>query len=180
VKALRIICAILILGLAIFVALKPGVVYAPSPRVILYFLVSFLPALVFGAEVSARFKLELPGFCFTTAGVFAACLGTLVVLDHLSKPQEKIAVFQVFDEAGEPVNLEAKNTVNIPITLSGLSITKFVDGNTVILIFPEQAGSAELRVKPVSTGPTYSGDVTYAGSRTLKLRLGQELKASVR
>ena len=179
-KTLRIISGILILGLAIFVALNPGVVYAPSPRVILYFLVSFLPALLFGAEVSARFKLKLPGFCFTTAGVFAACLGTLVVLDYLSKPQEKIAVFQVFDETGEPVNLDAKAAVDIPITRSGLTITKLVDGNTVVLIFPEQTGSAELRVKPVTTGPTYSGDVTYAGSRTLKLKLGQELKASGR
>jgi hypothetical protein len=121
-------------------------------------------------------ELKLPGFCFTTAGVFATCLGTLLVLTTLSKPEEKIAVFQVFDENGQAVALDWSGALEVPITDRGLTITKFVSGNTVILIFPEQVGEVELRVKRLSTGPTYSGVVTYAGSRTSKLILGDRLK----
>src|SRR4051812_11803846 len=100
----RIAAGVVILAMAVFVALSPAVVYAPAPRVVLFFLVAFIPALLFGAEVSAQLKLQLPGLCFTVAGVFAFCLGALFVMEHLAKPEEKIAVFQVVDQSGQPVN----------------------------------------------------------------------------
>jgi hypothetical protein len=172
----QMICGFLILALIIYVAVRPTVVYAPTPRVILLFAVSTLPALLFGSQVKAQFDIKLGWLVFTTSGIFAACLGVLTVLIHFSKPEEKITVFQVFDEHKQPVNLEAKDAVGVPVTPSGLSVTKFVDGNTIIMVFPEQAGQAELRVKPMSTGPAYVAEVSYAGSRTAKLFFGQQLK----
>ena len=176
----RIVALSLILAVGIFVALSPSVIYAPTPKIVLYFLISLLPAIMFGAEASSRFEFKLPGFCFTTAGAFAACLGILVVLAHLSKPEEKIAVYHVFDESGQSVALDWNGALEVPVTSQGLTVTKFVDGNTVILIFPEQVGEAELRVKQYSSGPTYSGSVGYAGSRTVKLLLGDQLKVAGR
>jgi len=38
-------------------------VYAPVPKVILFILISFLPAILFGAEATSQFKLSLPGLC---------------------------------------------------------------------------------------------------------------------
>ncbi len=173
----RIIVLALIMIVGAIVALSPNLIYAPTPRVVLYFLVSLLPAILFGAEATSKFKFELPGFCFTTAGVFAACLGILLVLTSLSKPEEKIAVFQIFDENGQAVALDWDGAVEVPITDRGLTVSKFVLGNTAILIFPEQVGEVELHIKRLSTGPTYSGTVSYAGSRTSKLFLGKQLRS---
>jgi hypothetical protein len=173
---LKIIVIALILLLGIYVALSPELVYAPTPRIVLYFLICFLPSLLLGAEATSRFKLKLPGFAFTTAGACAVCFGALLLMTNLSKPEEKIAVFQIYDEKNEPVPLDWSGALEIPVTAKGLSVTKFVDGNSLILVFPEQVGQVELRVKKSISSQTYSGEVTYAGSRTSKLILGQQLK----
>ncbi|RFM32171.1 hypothetical protein [Chitinophaga silvisoli] len=177
-NTIRIIAIIAILMLGIYVALSPGLVYAPAPRIILYFLICFLPSLLLGVEASSRFQLKLPGFVFTTAGGCAICFGALVLLNHLSKAEEKIAVFQVFDEHNEPVFLDWKDALKIPPTPNGLTITKFIDGNNFIAVFPEQVGKAEVQIKKSPTGPLYVGDITYSGSRTSKLVLGKDLKAN--
>ena len=67
---------ILILLVGLYVALSPSLVYAPVPKVILFCLVSFLPAILFGAEASSQFKLGLPGFVFATTGAAAANAST--------------------------------------------------------------------------------------------------------
>jgi hypothetical protein len=175
-KVLQIVSGAAILILGLVVALTPNLVYAPAPRVILFFLVAIFPAILFGSLVTANLEVKGPWFVFTTTGVFAVCLAGLLTLDHLAKPQEKIAVYQVFDSNDEPLNLEAKSAVEVPVTESGLTVTKFVDGNTIVLIFPEQTGKAEIRVKPISTAAAYTGEVTYAGSRRSKLFIGRDLK----
>ncbi len=172
-----VVSAILILGF--FVALSPGVVYAPTPKIILYFLVSFLPGLLFGAEVTSKFDLKLPGFCFTTAGACAVCFGALVLLTTLSKPEAQIAVYHVFDQKGQKVRVDLKDTLEIPLTARGIEIARFVQDNTVILLFPEQVGEAELIVRPTKDGPTYRGKVGYAGTRISNLFLGKQLQQDV-
>lgn len=173
--AVKVVSVFLILGLGLFVALSPTIVYAPTPKIVLFFLISFLPSLLFGAAASSRFKLELPGFVFTTAGACAVCLGTLLLLNHLSKPEEKIAVYQVYDENKEPVSLDWQGAFEVMVTAQGLSVTKFIEGHTAVLIFPEQVGSVEVRIKKAPIGPTYVGTVGYAGNRTSNLVLGQQL-----
>lgn len=174
--AVKIVCFFLILALGLFVALSPGVIYAATPKIVLLFLISFLPSLLFGAEASSRFDLRLPGFTLTTFGACAVCLGGLLLLNHLSKPEEKIAVYQVYDENNDPVALDWQGAIEVPVTAQGLTVTKFIDGNNAVLIFPEQVGSVEVRVKTAPIGPTYSGTVGYAGNRTSKLLLGQQLR----
>lgn len=173
---LKIVVILLILFLGLFVALSPGLVYAPTPRVILYFLVSFLPGLLFGAEVASKFDLKMPGFCFTTAGACAICFGALVLLTNLSKPEQKIAVYQIYDQKREPLQLDWSGALTVPVTAEGFTVTKFVEGNSVILVFPEQIGEVDLVVKETSGGPSYVGKVGYTGTRTSKLYLGDQLK----
>jgi hypothetical protein len=68
---------IAILGVAVFVALSPRVVYAPQPRVVLYFLISVLVSILLGSEAAARLQLELPGFVFVSSGAAAVCFAML-------------------------------------------------------------------------------------------------------
>lgn len=173
IKATAIIA---LLGLGFYVALNPNLVYAPTPRIILYFLISILPALLFGATAATKFQLKLPGFMFTTAGAFAACLGTLFVLSKLSEPKEKIAIYKIVDDKNNPVLIDWNGAINIDPTFGGISVTKFVQGNTVVVIFPEQVGEVEMAIKKSPMGQIYTGTIGYAGSRTSKLIVGKDLK----
>jgi len=175
-EILRIVMVIAILGVALVVALSPRVVYAPQPRVVLYFLLSVLVSILLGAEAAARLQLELPGFVFVSSGATAVCFAMLWVLNRLSKPEEKVAVFHIDDETGEPVNLEWEGAVKVQLTVLGLEVTKLVSGNTLVLIFPEQVAEAEIRVRKTSGGKPYVGTVSYAGSMRTTLRLGDQLK----
>src|SRR5437879_1660646 len=105
---IRIGAIIIILFLGLYVALSPSVVYAPTPRVVLFLLIALLPAILFGAEATSALRLEWPGFLLSTTGAAAVCLGLLWVLNHLAKPEEQIAVYYVVDEKNRPVPLEWK------------------------------------------------------------------------
>jgi uncharacterized membrane protein len=165
------------LALALFVALSPSLVYAPAPRIVLYLLVALIPAILFAAELTAHFQLQLGWFVASAGGAAAFVLITLVVLVHLTKPEQQIAVFEIVDANGQAVGgLDVPGAVQVPRTPNGLTVTPLVDGNSVVLIFPEQAPEVELRVQPAHRGPVYGSKVSYAGSRTTRLRLGHELK----
>jgi hypothetical protein len=164
-----------ILVLAVYVTLWPNVVYAPTPRIVLYFLMSVFLAIVLGTEAAANFRFTLPGFAITCAGAAGAVFGLLFLLTYLSKPEEKIAVFHVYDENGGEVNLQFRDALKVLTTQSGETVTHFEDGNTLVFIFPEQVAEVELQVRSTSTGPVYSGTVGY-GRRKPKLQLGDDLK----
>lgn len=175
-EILRILMMIAILGVGLFVALSPRVVYAPQPRVVLHFLLSVFVSILLGAEAVAKLELQLPGFLFVSSGATAICFAMLWVLNHLSKPEEKVAVFYIDDEKGEPVNLEWDGALEVRLTAQGLQPTKFVSSNALVLIFPEQVGEAEIRVRQTGDGRPYVGTVSYAGTRKTTLRLGDQLK----
>lgn len=173
----RVTALLAILAVGGYVALSPSVFYAPTPRVVLYLLASILPAILFGSEIAATFQWKVGSLIITAAGVFASILILLFFLTWLSKPQQQIAVFHIVDENNQPVaNLDREGAIEIPLTSEGLSVTKFVDNNTVVLIFPEQVGECMLRVRPSSRGPTFSGLVRYSGNRETQLVLGKNLK----
>jgi hypothetical protein len=171
---LKIGAAIAILVLGVFVALSPGLVYAPTPRIILYFLVASLPSLLFGAEATSRFEMKLPGFVFTTAGACAVCFGGLLLLNHLSKPAENIAVFHVVGETGDDINLDRAGVLKVRTTSSGNTVTNFVDKDTLVLIFPEQVGTVDIEVTDVSRSATYAIPVSYTGNRSSTIRMDRK------
>jgi len=180
-EVVKIVMVFAILGVAVFVVLSPRVVYAPQPRVVLFFLMSIFVAILLGSEVTAQLKLELPGFCLVSSGAAAVCFGMLWLLNHLSKPEVRIAVFSVYDEEGKKVDVQWKGALEVEVTNPGITVTKAIAGfNTVVLIFPEQVEQAEIQVRKTAKGGQYAGKVSYAGGMSGKLRLGQELKAPAR
>jgi hypothetical protein len=174
----RLVSLAAILALAVYVVFSPSTVYAPVPKIALYTLLSLLPAILLGAEAASRFEFKLPGFIFVTGGSAGLFLFVLLFLTSHTKPEQQIAVFRIFDENNQPVgNLDRTGAVEVPLTDNGLSITKLVDGNAIVLIFPEQVGECELRIKPMSLGKVYVGRVSYSGTRESRLSLGKQLKS---
>jgi hypothetical protein len=176
--AIRVVTILVGLAIAAFVALSPNVAYAPTPRIILYLLTSLIPAILFAGEVSTRLQLRLPGLVFTATGTAAFTLTTLIILTHYSKPEAQIAVFHVVDENDDRVPLDWQGAVETPVSGTGIGVTRFVDGNALVLIFPEQLPEVELRVKRTSGGRPCVGTVGYAGTRQYKLVLGRDLRCS--
>jgi hypothetical protein len=172
---IRALMALAIFGLGFYVALKPSVVYtSATPEVVLYFLISLLPAILFGTEATTRFNLRLPGFCFVTGGALAACLGTLFVLSYLSKqsdlskPHEKIGLYHIKDHEGTDVSLDDDSIDS--------RVKHYVDGNVLILVFPDRLGEVDMAVKQSHNGPSYRGKVRYASESDLLLDGGLQLK----
>ncbi len=162
------------LGAALYVAINPSLVYAPAPRAVLFTLVAMIPALLIGSKAAAHLNLKWKGFTFFTAGASAVCLALIFALDHISSPEEKIAVFKVVNENMKGVTLEPEGALEIwPITGS-LNITAFREGDTLVAIFPEQVGDCAIRVR--YGDDFYHGVISYTGSRKTLLQLGQDLK----
>lgn len=162
------------LGAALHVALNPALVFAPAPRLVLFTLVSLVPALLLGSRAASALRLQLRGFVFTTAGAGAVCFMMIVALDHLASPEEKIAVFRVFDADLESVTLEPDGALQVWPTSGALEITSIREGNTLVAIFPEQVAECRIRVRYADD--YYQGVITYTGSRQTTLIIGQELR----
>ena len=173
---LRIGISVLVVMIGIFVALSPSVCYAPVPKVVLYTLISLLPAILFGVEATAKFQLDFKAFSFTTVGAAAITFGMLFSLTYLSKPEQQIAVFHIYDEQGQPVlGLNRQDAIKVLLTEHAYQVTTLIDENTLVLIFPEQVDRCELQLQPISSGTVYSGTLQYSGNRESKLYLGKQL-----
>lgn len=162
------------LGAALYVALNPSLVYAPAPRAVLFTLVSLIPALLVGSQAAAHLRLEWRGFAFTTAGASALCLALIFILDRISAPEEKIAVYKVVDEQFRGVTLEPDGALEIFPLSGALEITHFHEANTLVAIFPEQVGDCLVRVR--YAGEFYQGTIAYTGSRKAILQIGEHLQ----
>lgn len=167
-----------ILALGGYIALTPGISYAPTPRVILFFIISTIPALLFGSEIKSHFKVTLPGFIFSVAGAGAIFFGALFILDHLAKPEEQIAVFSIYDEDGEELIIDAPGILEVKDTQSGLVVNDFVKRNTLVLIFPEQVTEVEVAIRKIAGSKAYRGVLRYSGNRQMNLTLGKDLKVT--
>jgi hypothetical protein len=166
---------LVVFGLGIYVALVPGITFAPTPRVVLFFIISTIPALLFGSEIQSRFQVSLPGFIFSVAGAGAIFFGALFLLDHLAKPEVRIAVFSFYDEDGEELYIDAPGILEVKDTHLGLSVNNFSKKNTLILIFPEQVPEVEVAVRKIFGGKVYRRNLSYSGNRKMNLTLGKEL-----
>jgi hypothetical protein len=174
-KYLKPLILVVILGLGIYIAVSPNIVYAPAPRIVLFFILSIVPAILFGSEIASRFEVSLPGFAFTVVGAGAVFFGSLFLLDRFSKPEEKIAVFSFYDENGNPLAIDAPGMIRISLGETGLSVTDVYKGNNLIVIFPEQVSEVHVDVYPVADEKPYHGVLTYAGTRKSRLSLGTDL-----
>lgn len=178
-RVTRIAVALGTLLLAIFVALSPRTEYALVPKVVLFLLVALLPALLFAAEATAQFNLNLGWFVASASGAAALALITLVLLTHLAKPEQQIAVFEIVDERDQPIaGLDRNDAVSIPLPSNATPAEHFIRDNSVLVVFPEQTPTVDLLIRPIAHGTVYRGSISYAGYRRTRLVLGRDLVAS--
>jgi hypothetical protein len=81
----------------------------------------------------------------------------------------------VLDQYGEPVALDPRK-VEGPLTDEGQNITRYIDGNTIVAIFPQEVGNVQIGVRELLRGAWYRGRIAFSGNRTYTLRLGKDLK----
>jgi hypothetical protein len=165
---------IAILALGIFVVLRPAAVYTPVSGNILYVLVGIMVALLLGRQGQATFKWKAQSFYVFVAGSAALVFIALLLLSWLSRPGLMVSVFHVYTEEGEEVPLEGTGMFSVELPGSGISVGSVVQGNTVVLLFPEQQPEVDVKVR--HGGATYFGAVSYAGERQSKLVLGEHLR----
>ena len=78
------------------------------------------------------------------------------------------------------LGLDRSGAVELQLSNQALVVTRFIDGNNIVLIFPEQVGEVDMLVKPLLAGPTYFGKVSYAGNRQSELMLGRDLRTNAK
>lgn len=171
------VLAILVaLGVGVAVVFVPGLVYTPPQKVVVFFLLALCPALLLADRASARFEMKLPGMVFTATGAAAILFGSLFALDHLAKPQQQIAVFEVLDDLRNPYPLDSSEFRLHPDHSTGLVPTRFIDGSTLVLMFPQQLPAVTVSLTDPLSRKTYRGTITYAGNLTSDLIVGKDLK----
>lgn len=177
-NSVRIIVAVAVLCLGLYVAIAPAIGYSPQQRAALYLLMALLPAILFASEATAKFEMKLPGFAATAAGSAAFLLIVLMLLTWEFKPDLQIAVFHLYDQYDhELAGLERDGAVKL-VSESPAEVTKYISGNTLVVIFPEQIPTCELRVQPVlNMDKVYTRMISYTGARHTKLLLEKDLRA---
>jgi hypothetical protein len=162
--------------LAVVVALTPGVVYAPVPRVVLLILVAILPAVLISSEASTKFKINTWLFVLSASGLTAVFFGVLFAAYHFMKPDVQIAVYYVFDNQRNhnPVDVSwGDKAVVVQVTQSGLRPSVYRDGNALVMIFPEQVEEADVYIRRSPSARPVRYTLRYAGTRKSELFLGK-------
>jgi len=145
------------------------IAYSPTQRLSLFILCAMLVSFLFGKNAQAKLKLKLPGVIFTTLGSGATALATLLVLTHLSTSDVSVGVFEVMNEVGQYVDLDTCH-ISAPFDEGTRKATTFVDGQSLIVVFP--AGTEKIRLSVCR----YTGILRYSRERVQVLRFGKELK----
>lgn len=167
---LRIITALAILGLGVYVAASPELVYAPKPGAVLFLLVAILPAILLAAEVTAEFKLKLPGFVATGGGSFAVMIIVLFLLAYFTKPTDHVRVFRFTHVNGSAVQgLDGNGVVNLYDMSGGRGVERYIDKNSIVVFFSDDTASCRIEVDLF--GELYKGVLTYYGIRKSELVL---------
>ncbi len=163
---LRIITTLVILGLGVYVALSPGLVYAPTPRAVLFLFVAILPAILLADVATAHFEWKLLGFVATGGGSFAVMIIVLVALTYFTTSTDQVAVFQLYRESGREVKGLYRDGVVTLHTPEGQPIDPYVHENSIAVIFPDGTTSCTVEVR--LSDDLYTGELTYYGMRKPK------------
>jgi hypothetical protein len=173
---LRIAAAVSILALGLWVALKPDIAYAPTSRVVLFFLLTFLPAILFAGELNANFHLNLGQFVASGTGAFAAMMIVLFTLDWLAKEDRQLGVFSIERENGTSLPVDGAGVLATEKDGLGRQPSVFAEGNQVLILFDKDAPHATL-VYHAPDGTELRAPVQYSGSHVIpRLRIGREFR----
>jgi hypothetical protein len=174
-QIVRVGTAIVALIVVLFLCFNSSVYFTPFARITIFLVVASLPAIMFGTETAAHFKVEFKWIVFSAFGLGAFYLGVVFVAYLISKPELQVVAFQVVNEKDEPVVIDAPGVLSISKDSSGLSVSWFAKYNEIIMIFPEQVTKVTMRIND-RPEKSYTCEVAYAGIRKSVLKYGAELK----
>lgn len=167
------IFAILTIVLAIFWPQN----FAASPRPLMFFLVSLLPAMLFGS-VAARFKLSFTyhgwSIVFNTVGPVAIAFGFVFALDFLMKQPdtEPVIIAEVIDEDCDLVDVTGIQAYSLEPRQNILYHAATPDRIIAVLKEPDDL---TVEVTPLPRAPSYRGTIPVTDSVFRRWRLGIEL-----
>lgn len=138
-------------------------VLAPTPRIIVLAAVSLMFAGALGSQGYARLEVKTKlGVAFVATGSVAVAFFALFVFVYFSRPDHEVAIYHVVEESGDDVGwLENDGAVDIKATKQGIAPIGYVDGNTILLVFPEQVEAAELVLRDKAGDRTVRHFVSY-------------------
>lgn len=166
----RWVAVFIMVAVLIWVVLGPDRAYAPMARTLVFFFAGVSLALMTGAELANKLELRGPGFAITLVGAAAVACGTLLLLNHVSKPETSVVAVDVLDQRMQPMAI-GYNTVAFTPTAGAASITYAVQGNTAFVIYPSDAGALFMSIS-YTGGGFYRGKIFRPVSNRLMVQLG--------
>ena len=164
--SLVIAVAILVLGL--YVAWNPTLVYASTPRLVLFFLIAMLPSILFTSSVVATITADLKWLGFSATGPAAVLFIGLFFLDKYAKPEERLAVYNLFEDQTTQVFAD------------GVSVTggarAYLDQSGHALIVHYGSSDESIQINIDSPVGRHFCHLSYPGTRSLVLFLREEKK----
>lgn len=165
----RLVLAVLVLML-VYVALRPGVSYAPVQRTVLFAVLAVAIGISLGSSIAnSEIKLNLGWMVATYAGAPAVVFGLIILLTKLSAPDRQIALYHVLNPQNEKYNAISEfgdQVISVETDHGGISTRPLVevDGNAFALVFPEQVPTLRVGIRfPPATGKWYYKTLTYTG-----------------
>lgn len=146
-------------------AFQPSLVYASTPRIVLFFLLALAPASLLSDTLTARFQLNLPAFAATAGGSTAVFFISLYSLDAQVKPETKMSTYSFFASDFGPA--EVNNVEGIGSTRT------FMDQHqtSVAVIFPENSTQANISIE--SSFGQHQCKLSYKGTRDFQIILAR-------
>jgi len=170
----KIVAILTILIVTVYIVLHPYISYLQTPRIVLFFLISMLPAILLGSEVTNHFELKLPAFILTTTGAAAVFFGALMLLVYFSKEDQKFAVYNVYNESRSSFSLEFQN---IAIEGGNVKTDYFTKQNHLLVIFPPGIDMLKMEMHNSANNRGYNCSISYSGNKERdSLIIGKDLK----
>jgi len=169
--------AILVMNIIILL-INPTSGYSSFSRSTLNFLTAASAAVLFMSTTNALFKWNSKtGASVTIVGSFVLVIVGFELLVHAGRPDLQMTAYEVVDENNQAITIEAKDQIDMGRNRVGLQPTYCVDGNKMLLVFPEQLTEVGVGIEhPPGSHHWHRGKITYVGTQAYTLKLGSDLK----
>lgn len=171
------VALLMLIAVGVYVAWKPGAVYAPAQRTMLFAVVALMVGISCGQQV-AKVTINAGWLVASYGGTAAVVFGLVWFFTDLSKPDRQVAVYRVVTPSGDDYSaLATPGVLQVETDRSGLTSRPFLDGSSEFsLVFPEQLPQLTVGVRyPPATGQWYWKTLTYAGTDGSALTIGKDL-----
>lgn len=160
------------LGVVVYVALQPSLAYAQTPKMVLFFVVSLLAAIVLASRlnpVEAQLEIKTKQIAFTAGGATAVLFALLILLAYLTTPEEHAMVLSFEEESGQAMSLDANV---LKVTAGGREPSLCAEGERAYVLFRDNMPTLSIRLQ--NGDATYVAETPPAPFKTL--RVGRELQ----